>query len=153
MRKQKIYLETTLFNFYFDKSRDAHDATVKLFKEVGAGKYEAFTSGTVIEESEKAPAEKRDARLALVGEYNIATLQATEEVRRLAGIYIAEGIIPSKYKTDGIHIAIATVNGLDAIVSMNFQHIVRQKTTQMTRKVNVENGYLPIDIISPMEVV
>ena len=44
MRKQKIYLETTLFNFYFDTDREAHADTVKLFKEIAAGKYEAFTS-------------------------------------------------------------------------------------------------------------
>lgn len=35
MRKQKIYLETTLFNFYFDEDRGfAHDGTVALFKEI-----------------------------------------------------------------------------------------------------------------------
>ena len=28
MRTQKIYLETTLFNYYFDKDRDAHADTV-----------------------------------------------------------------------------------------------------------------------------
>jgi hypothetical protein len=29
-----IYLETTMFNFYVDKDRDAHADTVKLFKEI-----------------------------------------------------------------------------------------------------------------------
>ena len=38
MRKQKIYIETTLFHFYFDKDREAHVATVKLFNEIAAGK-------------------------------------------------------------------------------------------------------------------
>jgi hypothetical protein len=33
MRAQKIYLETTLFNFYVDESRDAHADTVKLFED------------------------------------------------------------------------------------------------------------------------
>ena len=34
----KIYLETTLFNFYFDTDRDAHPDTVKLFTEIAEGK-------------------------------------------------------------------------------------------------------------------
>ena len=45
MRAMKIYLETTLFNFYFDEDRGfAHESTRALFREITAGKYEAFTS-------------------------------------------------------------------------------------------------------------
>ena len=40
MRTQKVYLETTLFNFYIDEGRDAHADTVKLFEEIAGGKYE-----------------------------------------------------------------------------------------------------------------
>ena len=36
-RKPLIYLETTMFNHYFDTDRDAHPATVRLFKEIRAG--------------------------------------------------------------------------------------------------------------------
>jgi len=39
MRKQKVYIETTLFNFYVDEGRGfAHAATMKLFREIAAGK-------------------------------------------------------------------------------------------------------------------
>jgi hypothetical protein len=64
-----------------------------------------------------------------------------------------EGIIPQKYRTDGLHIAIATVNDLDMIISMNFQHIVKRKTIKMTGNINTLKGYHAIDIYSPMEVV
>jgi len=43
MRILKVYLETTLFNFFFDTDRDAHAATVKLFEEIRAGKHEGYT--------------------------------------------------------------------------------------------------------------
>ena len=39
MRKPKIYLESTIFNHYFDIDREAHAATVKLFKEIQVGNY------------------------------------------------------------------------------------------------------------------
>jgi len=55
MRK-KIYLETTMFNYYFDDDRDAHADTVTFFKECLAGKYEPFTSFYVTDELEDAPA-------------------------------------------------------------------------------------------------
>jgi predicted nucleic acid-binding protein len=44
MRKQKIYLETSIFNYYFDKEREAHPYTLKLFEEIKAGKYAPYTS-------------------------------------------------------------------------------------------------------------
>ena len=50
MKIQKIYLETTLFNFYVDADREAHADCVHLFDDIAAGKYEAFTSDYVLDE-------------------------------------------------------------------------------------------------------
>jgi predicted nucleic acid-binding protein len=46
----KIYLETTIFNYYFDVERDAHPSTVQLFNEIKANKFEPYTSIYVTEE-------------------------------------------------------------------------------------------------------
>jgi hypothetical protein len=154
MRKQKIYIETTLFNFYFDKDMGfGHNETVALFGEIAAGKYEAFTSTYVTDELENASAEKREKMMGLIVEYGISVLAPNEESVRMAGIYVREGIIPQKYLTDGLHIAVATVNDLDMIVSMNFRHIVKRKTKIFTGNINALNGYRAVEICSPMEVV
>ena len=153
MRKQKIYLETTLFNHYFDEDRGlAHESTVTLFREIAAGKYEAFTSTYVTDELENAPDDKRDKMIGLIAKYDIAVLAPTDEAVRIAELYIEEKIIPQKYRTDGLHIAIATVNDLDMIISMNFQHIVKRKTKIGTSSINTLNGYRAVEILSPMEV-
>ena len=128
MRKLKIYLETTLFNFYVDQDRDAHAATVKLFKEIAAKKYDAFTSRYVVDELLNAPKVKRDRMLDLIQEYGLPILEPKNEAAKLADLYVAEGVIPKKYRTDGLHIALAAVNDLDIIISMNFRHIVKRKT-------------------------
>ena len=153
MRKPKIYLETTLFNFFFDVERDAHAATVKLFEEIAAGKYEPFTSETVLMELRKAPDEKRDKMINLILEREIPVLETNAEAERLADIYIRDGVIPLKYRPDGLHIALAAVNDLDMIISMNFQHIVKRKTEKMTAAINTLNGYRAVEILTPMEVV
>jgi len=154
MRKLKVYLETTLFNFYVDESKGfAHESTVALFKEIAAGKYDAFTSDFVINELERAKKEKSDKMLQLVAEYGVKVLEPDEDANRLADLYVAEGVIPQKYLTDGLHIAIATVYGLDMIVSLNFNHIVKRKTLKMTGAINILNGYSAVEIYSPMEIV
>jgi len=154
MLKQRIYIETTLFNFYFDTDRGIlYEATVQLFKEIAAGKYEAYTSTYVIDELKNAPEEKRDKMLALLAEYDIAVFDKSDEAERFANMYVSEGIIPAKYRTDGLHIAVAAIKGLDMIVSLNFQHIVKPKTRMGTAGININYGCKPIQIYSPMEVI
>ncbi|MEW5759123.1 MAG: hypothetical protein AB1755_06660 [Candidatus Omnitrophota bacterium] len=52
-----------------------------------------------------------------------------------------------------MHIAVASVNNIDAIVSWNFKHIVKLKTKKEVTGINLLLGYKEIDIYSPWEVV
>ena len=151
MRKPKIYIETTLFNHYFDKDRKTHADTVTLFKQIADGKYEAYTSRYVIEELEKALEPKRTQMLALIPKLGIRVLTADPEAESLAEIYVAAGILPVKYRTDGVHIALASIHAFDVIVSANFEHIVNPKTIRMTGVANIKTGCNPVHIASPKE--
>jgi predicted nucleic acid-binding protein len=153
MRTPRVYLETTMFNYYFEPEREAHADTVKLFEEIRAGKYQAFTSVYALRELRDAPPEKMKKMLTLVDEYGLTTLDFSTEAEQLANIYVREGIIPAKYGTDSVHIAVATVNDLDRVVSLNFKHIVRKKTIEFTELINIREGYHKIGIYTPMEVV
>ena len=57
-----------------------------------------------------------------------------------------------KYRLDGAHIAIASISGLDCVLSFNFQHINKLKTKRMTENVNLSEGYKGITICTPIEV-
>ena len=154
MRTPKIYLETTVFNYYLDTERDGHAATVKLFKEIQAGKYEAYSSTYVVDELEETKDDdKRGRMLALIGEHNITVIPGDDEAHRLSKVYINAGIIPATKSYDSLHIAIATINDLDYIFSFNFQHINRIKTKTMTSAINLNEGYKPVTIATPGEVV
>ncbi|MDR1871041.1 MAG: PIN domain-containing protein [Deltaproteobacteria bacterium] len=149
----KIYLETTIFNYYFDVERDAHPATIQLFNEIKAGKFEPYTSVVVVRELEKAKKEKRDKMLSLIAKFNITVLPENDDAVNLAYLYIKNNVITLNHLIDATHIAIATVNNLDKIISLNFSHIVRDKTRLFTEYINSINGYGSIDINSPMEIV
>jgi predicted nucleic acid-binding protein len=149
----RIYLETTMFNYYFDEDRDAHADTVTFFEECAAGKFEPFTSYYAIDELEDAPSEKRGKMISLIEKYNIAVLAASNEADNLARRYVSEGALPQGSMSDASHIAVASVNGLDMIVSLNFRHIVREKTIKMTSAINMLLGYKAVEINAPMEVI
>ena len=154
MRKLKIYLETTIFNFVFaDDSPEKKQDTLKLFEEIEQGKYIPYTSMYVLDELEKAENSKKTKMVDLIKRYNIIVLDADDNAKILANKYIDENIIPRKYDTDGFHIAIATINDLDIIVSFNFKHIVKLRTIIGTESINIKEGYKPIRINSPTEVI
>ena len=154
MRVPKIYLETSVFNFCFaDDAPDKKQDTLKLFAEIEAGLYVPYTSAYVMQELIRADEPKQSQMVALIEKYDMRFLEQSDAIRTLAGLYVAEGIIPAKHLTDALHIAAATVNDLDVVVSYNFKHIVKRKTVTMTEVVNLREGYKRIGIFSPTEVI
>ncbi|MCL2478194.1 MAG: hypothetical protein FWF22_01740, partial [Treponema sp.] len=116
MRIPKIYLETSVFNFYFaDDSPEKQDDAKRMFDEIQAGKYEPYTSDYVVDEITKCSEPKQSFMKSLLDDFNVITLPLNREAETLADIYVEEGIIPIKYRADGIHIAITAVSGLDFI--------------------------------------
>jgi hypothetical protein len=157
MDKLKIYLETTMFNFYFvpdipgyrEHKADVH----QVFALIKAGKFEPYTSEYATGEIEATVTrERRDRMKELITEHGIKTLESNEAVERLAALYIQEKAIPEAYPADAAHIAITAVNGLDFIVSLNFEHIVRVWTIDRVRRVNAREGYKGVGIYKPSEV-
>jgi len=148
----KLYLETTMFNYYFDTERDGHADTVRLFEAIGRGEYEGYTSEYVIFELKRAEEPKRSDMLSLINKYGIIVLDFEDEAIRLANLYVGYKIIPQRKLLDGAHIGIASYHNLNCILSFNFEHINKLKTKDMTALVNLREGYKGIIICTPMEV-
>ncbi|GMO25666.1 MAG: hypothetical protein Ta2B_05350 [Termitinemataceae bacterium] len=155
MRIPKIYLETTIFNFPFADDAPQYKAdTLKLFSGIRSGCFESYTSEYVIDELNKTTDENRRQRMkSLISEYSVKILQMNDETSRLANIYVQNGIIPDRFVTDALHIASATINNIDFIVSLNFQHIVKHKTIMETEIINAREGYKRVFIHTPAEVI
>jgi hypothetical protein len=158
MNVARIYLETTMFSFFYGQEttpeyRQYKADTRSVFDLIKAGKFEPFTSIYALGEIDDEPnQEKRLNMRGLLTEYNVKVLEPTDEARRLAALYIDAGAIPTSHPTDAAHIAITAVNGLDFIVSLNFTHIARPWTIERVRRVNIQEGYKGIGIYKPEEV-
>ena len=129
------------------------DVTLRLLDEVRKGKYEVYISEVVIREINRASKEKAKKLIELINEIVSEELPIDDEVIELAGRYITEGIIPEKYENGALHIGVASVNNLDAVISWNFEHIVKLKTKKEVTGVNAISGYKDIEIYSPWEVI
>jgi hypothetical protein len=149
----KVYLETTMFNYFFDYERDDHAATVAFFNALSAREFEGFTSQYVIDELKAAPEPKRTAMLGLIDSYKLHILEPNDETRRMTRVYlIMGGGIPDRKYVDASHVSCASVYRMDYLLSLNCAPINKQKIKAMVNDLNVKNGYGILIICKPQEV-
>jgi len=154
LKKIKCYLDTTIFNFVFAEGEtEKKDITIKLFRDLPLIAEGMYISDEVIREISRASEPRRSQLEGLLRESSPLLLEIDLESEKMADRYIEEGIIPERYRSDALHIAVAVINGIDAIVSWNFEHIVKLKTRVMVNGINRLLGYHEIEICSPEEVV
>ena len=82
----------------------------------------------------------------------IQRVELTEEAKILADRYIAEQVVGATSKADCQHIAIATINKVDVLVSWNFKHIVNLKRIRGYNAVNLKLNYTMLEIRTPKEI-
>ena len=97
-------------------------------------------------------ATQKDSMMKLIEDFGVVVLQPDRMVKRLAWLYISGGAVPETQLLDAYHIAATAVHGLDLIVSLNFNHIVRIWTIDRVRRVNRRESYQGIGIYKPSEV-
>ena len=110
---------------------------------------EVFLSDIVEEELRAAPLVLRGKMLEATSGFTI--LANTNESRALAQKYIHQNIFPAKYFDDALHVAIASVNRIEILLSWNFAHLVKVKTRRLVALLNTVENYAPVEIISPPE--
>ena len=154
MKKLKLYLETSVWNFYFaDDSPDKRDITREFFRNIEKNQYEIFISRIVIEEIDRADINTSNKLMNLIDKFSPGRLVVDYEVQTLAEQYINELILPVKKLEDALHAAISSVYVMDILVSWNCRHLANYNKKKMINVINLREAYKTIDIITPMEVI
>ena len=78
-------------------------------------------------------------------------LDVDDEAQLLAEKIILRKAIPAEYPEDALHIAIATVNGMEVILTWNFAHLNNPFTRKLVRQAVEGEGYECPEICSPEE--
>ena len=150
MKRLRIYPDTSVFGGCFDE--EFVDDSRKLFNEIKEGRFVLVLSATTLRELADAP--KQTLRLLEeIPEEFIEVVASSDEIRTLRDAYIEAGVVGSISLLDAEHIAGASIANVDIIVSWNFRHIVNFQKIRGYHAVNLLNGYHPISIHSPNEVI
>lgn len=151
--KLKVYIETTVVSYLTSRVSGnpvvaGHQESTREFWN-RLGEFDVFVSDLVLQEAGRGDPTQARARLdALVA---FPVVDVDDEARRLAETILASRAVPDEYPEDALHIAIATVNGLEFVVTWNFTHINNPFTRMMIRQVIGNAGYVAPEICSPDE--
>jgi hypothetical protein len=88
-------------------------------------------------------------RLAAVD--GLQVLAATREANELAIALLTAAAMPRKAAIDAVHVAIATVNGMDFLLTWNCTHIVNAVMRPRIETVCRDAGFDPPTICTPEE--
>jgi hypothetical protein len=145
-----LYLDNSVIGGYFDV--EFEEPTRLLWRMAEQGKCRFVASVVTQQETVLAPPNV----IQLFAETfpdSSALLSLTHRAEELANTYVKSGIVSPKYVDDARHVAIATTNGIGILVSWNFRHLANYHRESGFNRINVENGYPQIRIISPQELV
>ena len=147
--QQRIYLDTSVIGGCFDI--EFKEWSRKLFEEFRSGEKIAVISDVTLDELENARQEIRD-QLKLIPGKSMEYVLNDKEAEDLANAYLRERAITKRFYPDALHIAIATINKVDVLVSWNFKHIVNLERIKKYNGVNLKNGYMILEIRNPREI-
>jgi predicted nucleic acid-binding protein len=149
MKPLRVYADTSVIGGCHD-SEFAADS-LRLMKLVQRGRLVLLLSDVVITELAGAPAPVQ-AVLKSLPANGVEKVEISEEVMDLRDAYLKARILGPRWSADAAHVAAATVARADAIVSWNFQHIVRLDKMKAYNQVNLLRGYGILTIVTPKEV-
>ena len=150
MKKLRVYLDTSVIGGCFDE--EFEEWSEALMNDFRNGRYLAVVSNVVEKEIEAAPGFVREL-FAEVQSFPAEIVQVDEDTLALVEHYIAHRVLSNRFLDDMLHIALATIAEVDVLVSWNFKHIVRLDKIRLFNAVNLEQGYKPLTIYSPREVI
>ncbi len=147
--KQRFYFDTSVFGGVYDK--EFEEETLQLFERVNLGKIICMYSDLTESELLKAPENVRNYFKELPKE-NTERVIVNAEIIELATKYIEEKVVGKTSFDDCLHIATATLNKADILVSWNFKHIVNVYRIRGYNSINLRMNYLSLEIRSPKEI-
>ena len=154
MDKRSVYIETSVVSYL--ASRPSRDLVVAARQEVTRdwwdrrrGHFDLYVSQFVADEAgdgDRDAAAQRLERLA-----GIPRLEATLGVKALAQALLREGVVPQKAATDAAHIAVASVHGVDFLLTWNCKHLANAEIMGAVADVVLSMGCVPPIICTPDE--
>jgi hypothetical protein len=150
--KRKVYIETSVASYL--AARPSRDLVVAAHQELTADwwaihrrRFDLYVSEIVLREAARGDAAAAAKRLAELDGIGVLTLD--DGARALARLFVERGVIPRKALEDAFHVAVATSQGMDFLLTWNCKHIANAEVIERLGAVCLELGYRMPTLCTP----
>ncbi len=129
----------------------AHQEVTRTWWDEERDGYDLFISEAVIQEASAGDKDAASRRLDVLKD--MPELEITDEVRDLAKGLIAQTPLPENAQIDALHIAVATVNAMDYLLTWNCTHIANAALRHEIERMCQSAGYETPVVCTPLELI
>ena len=152
--KKKVYVETSVISYLtarpsHDLIKNARQLATQDWWQIAPIQFDLHISSLVEREATKGDADAALRRINAIK--GIPGLPITEEIFALAEKLLEATAVPRTSFDDAVHIATASVSGMDFLVSWNCKHIANPMTKPIIRRTLERLGYNYPEICTPLD--
>jgi len=149
-----LYVETSVISYYTARvSRDlvvaGHQQITQDWWKNDLPRFDSFISGLVISEMRRGDPAAVQARIAAALGFGI--LDVAPDAQELAQAYFEALNLPASARPDALHLAVASLSGMEYLVSWNCRHIVSGRVRKVVQEINERRGVESPIICTPEE--
>ena len=151
---ETVYIETSILGYLTARSTDnlIVAANIKITQDWWdeySNSLVLYTSEIVEDEAAMGDPKIASQRLNLL--QSLTFLDLTEEARDLAEEFLRQSNLPSKASNDALHMALATVYGLDYLLTWNCKHMANSQIQRKLSEISRDLGYKLPFVCTPYE--
>ena len=151
---ETVYIETSIIGYLSARSSNnlILMASVEVTREwwdIRRTQFTLYISQVVLDEVGRGDAPIANRRLELLRDFPL--LEVSEAVQSLAAQFLNKSNLPAKATDDALHIAAATVYGLDYLLTWNCKHIANAQIQKKLAQISFDAGYELPTICTPYE--
>jgi predicted nucleic acid-binding protein len=127
----------------------ANVEATRIWWDVRRVQFDLYISQTVLDEVARGNVEMATRRLQMLRDFPL--LEISKAVQSLADQFLMKSNLPPKAADDALHIAAATVYGLDYLLTWNCKHIANAQIQKKLFQISFDAGYELPTICTPYE--
>ncbi len=151
---EAVYIETSILGYLTARSTKslilaANMEITRDWWELRRKDFTLYISEAVLEEVAQGNPEIAAQRLEIL--HDFPSLALNQAVQGLASRFLARSNLPAKAEVDAIHIAAATVHGMDYLLTWNCKHIANAQIQGKLAEISLDFGYVLPVLCTPNE--
>jgi predicted nucleic acid-binding protein len=151
---ETVYIETSIIGYLSARTSNnlilmANVEATQEWWDDRRSLFSIYISQVVLDEVARGDTEIAAKRLEILRDFPLLTID--QAVQNLAAQFLSKSNLPSKASDDALHIAVATVYGLDYLLTWNCKHIANAQMQKKLAQISLDAGYELPTICTPYE--